>query len=349
MNTQPTVAVIILSWNGSKLLSRFLPSVVQHTNDINVRIIVADNGSTDDSKEIIQRFSPKVEWLPLGENYGFARGYNEAIRRVEADYVVLLNQDVEVTDSWIQPVIDIMEKDYFIAAVQPKIKAVNNPAFFEYAGAAGGWMDKYGYPFCRGRLFDTVEEDKGQFDDASEIAWASGACLFTRKKIYEQTGGLDGDLFAHMEEIDLCWRMKNEGFKIMYCPDSTIYHLGGASLPQGNPFKVYLNFRNSLIILYKNLPEGTLFNRLLMRALLDKVAAWRSLLTGNFSDTKAIIKAWYHFLKYMGRWKKKRKELKKLVKNPDTKGFYNGSVVLDYFVRGKKKFENLSLNKRTTS
>lgn len=340
MNSQPSVAVIILSWNGSKLLQQFLPSVTLHSAYANVKIIVADNGSTDDSEKIVKQFSG-VQWLPLKKNYGFAEGYNQAIHNTDADYIVLLNQDVEVTDHWIQPVIELMENDKTVAAVQPKIKSLSNRNLFEYAGAAGGWMDKFGYPFCRGRIFNSIEEDKGQYEGVTEIAWASGACMFVRKEMYERCGGLDADLFAHMEEIDLCWRMKNRGYKIIYTSSSTVYHLGGASLPQGNPFKTYLNFRNSLIILYKNAPKGTLAGLFIVRIILDKLAAIRFLLKGNFSDWLAVMKAWIHFIGGLDKSRSKRKQILLNTRNPDRKGFYNRSIVIEHFLKKKKSFSQL--------
>ncbi len=340
MNSSPSVAVIILSWNGSKLLQQFLPSVTLHSNYANIKVIVADNCSSDNSERTVKQFQD-VQWLPLDKNYGFAEGYNQVIQKTDADYIVLLNQDVEVTANWIQPVIELMENDRTIAAVQPKIKSFSNRKLFEYAGAAGGWMDKYGYPFCRGRIFDSIEEDKGQYNDVTEIAWASGACMFVRKKSYEQCGGLDADLFAHMEEIDLCWRMKNEGYKIFYTSSSTVFHLGGASLPQGNPFKTYLNFRNSLIILYKNSPKGTLLSLFIVRLLLDKLAAIRFLLKGNFSDWLAVMKAWIHFIGGLGKSRIKRKQMMQRTLHPNKKGFYNRSIVIEYFVKKRKIFSRL--------
>lgn len=330
------------------MLQQFLPSVTLHSTYPGARIIVADNGSTDNSEEVVKQF-PKAEWLPLGKNYGFAEGYNQAIQQVEADYIVLLNQDVEVTANWIEPVIQLMESDECIAAVQPKIKSLNQRNRFEYAGAAGGWMDKYGFPFCRGRIFDSLEEDKGQYDSVTEIAWASGACMFVRKNLYEKCGGLDADLFAHMEEIDLCWRMKNEGYKILYTPSSTVYHLGGASLSKENPFKTYLNFRNSLIILYKNYQGKNLTSIFIVRILLDKLAAVRFLLSGNFQEWWAVVKSWIHFLGGLQKSGMKRSKIMQLTSSPDRKGFYNGSIALDYFLRKKKKFSDLPEQKKSNN
>jgi len=270
----PKIAIVVLCWNGKQFLADFLPYVLKTTYP-NFDIYVADNASTDDSVVYIENHFADVRLIQLQKNEGFAEGYNKALKQITADYYVLLNQDVEVEPGWIEPVIQLMESDEKIAAAQPKIKAFHNKTLFEYAGAAGGFIDKYGYPFCRGRMFDEIEKDKGQYNQPSEIFWATGACLFVKSELYHNLGGLDKHLFAHMEEIDFCWRAKNAGYKISYCPKSTVFHVGGGSLPQGNPKKTYLNFRNNLIIMVKNLPFWRLLYIIPLRLLLDHIAAYK--------------------------------------------------------------------------
>ncbi len=336
----PSVAVVILSWNGKSFLEQFLPSVVKSTYP-NCKIYVADNASTDDSVPYVHDHYPDVEVLELGGNLGYAGGYNEALKRIESDYFVLLNQDVEVPENWIEPVIELMESDRSVAACQPKIKQFQNRNMFEYAGAAGGWIDRYGLPFCQGRIFDDYERDIGQYDQPCEIFWASGAALFVRSQVYHETGGLDEDFFAHMEEIDLCWRMKLAGFKVMNCPSSEVYHVGGGSLPKGNPKKVYLNFRNNLIILAKNLPADRLYKKLLLRMILDQVASFRGLTHGLPKDWLAVQKAHLHFLQSWKTCLQKRTEIQRKVNNPNYSGVYHRSIVWDHFVLGKKRFSDL--------
>lgn len=345
----PDVAVIILSWNGRTFLEKFLPSVVAHTPLSLSRIIVADNGSTDDSEEVVKRFVG-VEWMPLKKNYGFAEGYNQAIASTNAKWIVLLNQDVEVSEGWLASLLSFAEAHPNLGACQPKILSLTEKNKFEYAGAAGGMLDKYGYPFCRGRIFETVEEDKGQYNDAKEIAWASGACMLVSREAYLNAGGLDAEFFAHMEEIDLCWRMKNAGKEIWYVPDSKIYHLGGGSLPQGNPRKTFLNFRNNLMMLYKNLPVKKRSGIIFSRMLIDHVAAYRALFSGNTKDFKAIAKAHYHFLFRSREWKKKQTLLSLKLQQASKKnnsdylkfpGFMKGSIVWKYFIGKKKKYSDL--------
>jgi len=341
-SSSPKVAVVILNWNGIHFLQQFLPSVAASTYK-NLDIYVADNASTDDSVPFIQQSFPSIKIIQNAENYGFAGGYNEALKKVEADYYVLLNSDVEVTPNWIQPIIDLMESDKTIAACQPKIMAFHNKTQFEYAGAAGGLMDRFGYTFCRGRFFDHCEEDEGQYEEVNEVFWASGAALFVQAKLYHEIGGLDGDFFAHMEEIDLCWRLKRAGYRICYHPQSTVYHVGGGTLPQGNPHKLYLNFRNSLAMLYKNLTTLQLLTIFPVRIALDLVAALKFLLSGAFGDFKAVLKAQFVFFTHLLKWQRKRKETKQLVKKaqiegkPNQVGLYKGSIVVDYFLKGKRK------------
>lgn len=290
----PSVAVVILNWNGKAYLKQFLPGVLLSEYD-NLQIVVGDNASTDDSVSFLQENFPTVKIIQNDQNYGFAGGYNKVLERVEADYFILLNSDVEVTPNWIQPVIDLMESDAQIAAAQPKIKWQLNKKQFEYAGAAGGYLDIYSFPFCRGRLFNVYEFDHDQYNDQTEVFWASGAAFFIKSKCWEEAGGLDADLFAHMEEIDLCWRLKNLNYKIMYCPDAEVYHVGGGTLQTENPFKTYLNFRNNLIIMQKNLPAGDAIFRITIRMFIDFVAWWHFLLTGKRKFTMAVTKGHWHF------------------------------------------------------
>ncbi len=337
---QPDAAVIILCWNGKTFLENFLPSVVEHTPLSLARIIIADNGSSDNSEEIVKKFAG-VEWLPLNKNFGFAEGYNQAIKKTNAKWIVLLNQDVEVSEGWLNTLLNFADLHPDLGACQPKILSLNRRTHFEYAGAAGGFIDKYGYPFCRGRIFDSIEEDNGQYNNPIEIAWASGACMMVSRQAYLQASGLDPDFFAHMEEIDLCWRLKSSGSQIWYVPDSIVYHLGGGSLPQGNPLKVYLNFRNGLLMLYKNLPKSKRFRILFIRLLIDHIAAYRSLFTGHLKDFKAIANAHFHFLFKSGEWKKKQLQPANQPDYTKFPGFYNGSIVWKYFIRKKKKFDEL--------
>lgn len=285
------ISVIILNWNGNKLLHEYLPSVVQYSNPDIADIIVADNGSTDESLDTLRREFPTVQINTLGKNYGFAKGYNLAIQNISTPYCILLNDDVRVTEHWLEPMLEYMESNPQVGALQPKLLSDRDPKSFEYAGAAGGYLDKYGYPYCRGRIFDTIEEDKGQYDKVRKIMWATGACLMVRTELYRQAGGLDNDFFAHMEEIDLCWRIRNLGYDIVCIPQSKVYHYGGASLSMGNPHKTKLNFRNSLLMLYKNLPVQCRRRIIITRLLLDGVAAANFLVHGQWQHVKAIWKA----------------------------------------------------------
>ena len=264
-------AVVILNWNGKDWLEKFLPTIVRYSAEATV--FVADNGSEDDSKSFLTQDFPAVKIIENKENLGFAGGYNKALNQIHAEYYVLLNSDIEVTEGWLSPIIKLMDSDKNIAACQPKLLDYTNKEKFEYAGASGGFIDNLGYPFCRGRIFDSLEEDKGQYNDAIEVFWATGACIFVRSDVFWEVGGFDEDFFAHQEEIDLCWRLKNKGYKIMVEPNSVVYHVGGGTLDAGSPFKTYLNFRNNLFMLFKNLPLPSLFMVIPMRLLLDGVAA----------------------------------------------------------------------------
>ena len=285
------VSVVILNWNGVGMLQKFLPKVIEYSVNQGVEICVADNASTDESVSYLQTNFPNVRLIVLDKNYGFAEGYNRALEQVEAEYVVLLNSDVEVTPHWLEPLVEYMDTHPEVAACQPKIRSERNKGYFEYAGAAGGYLDKYGYPFCRGRIFDVVEKDEGQYDTVSSVFWATGAALFIRLKDYWEAGGLDGRFFAHMEEIDLCWRLRSRGRGIVCIPQSVVYHVGAATLKKENPRKTFLNFRNNLLMLYKNLPEKELKKMMFVRGLLDWVATFVFLLKGDGKNARAVWKA----------------------------------------------------------
>lgn len=292
------LSVIVLNWNGAKLLRRFLPSVVAHTEGPEVEVVVVDNGSTDNSLEVLCHEFPNVKLITFDENYGFSEGYNRAISEVTTDYVVLLNSDVETPEGWWQPLLEFMECNPDVGACQPKILSYRNKSKFEYAGAAGGLLDRFGYPYCRGRLFDKIEYDLCQYDDGPEdIAWASGACMMVRRNVYLKVGGLDELFFAHMEEIDLCCRMQNNGYRVCVVPESYVYHLGGATLAQGDPRKTYLNFRNNLLLLHKNLPEKKGKKILFKRRLMDTLAFLMFVLKLDFDNAGAILKAHSDFKK----------------------------------------------------
>lgn len=329
------VAVVILNYNGKKFLEKFLPGVIQHSKGH--QVVVADNGSTDDSLHFLYNYFPDVLVISIGKNEGFCEGYNIALQQVEAKYYVLLNSDVEVSNGWIEPVLELMDGNPNIGACQPKIRSYYERQNFEYAGAAGGWLDKWGYPFCRGRIFDVVEQDRGQYNDISEIFWATGACMFVRSDVYHQLGGLDKDFFAHMEEIDLCWRMKNTGYQVYYCGMSEVYHVGGGTLPKSNSRKTYLNFRNGLALLYKNLPSHRWARVLLIRLLLDGVAAFRFLLSGQVANFTAVLKAHFAFYFSIPALHKKRAN----VPRNSHKGIYMDSIVIAHFIRGVKTFPEL--------
>lgn len=326
------IAVVILNWNGKSFLETFLPSVTQYSH--NAQIIVADNNSTDDSISYLENTYPEIEIIKLDKNYGFAGGYNKALAQVDSQYYVLLNSDVEVTENWLEPMVNLLEKDDSVAACQPKIKDYKNKEYYEYAGAAGGFIDKLGYPFCRGRVFFSLEKDTGQYDDEIEIFWASGACLFIRSKLYHSIGGLDEFFFAHMEEIDLCWRLKNENHKIMFTPQSTVYHLGGGTLNKINPKKTFLNFRNSLLTLHKNLPKSNRFKIILIRLFLDGASGIKFLLAGKPSHTWAIIKSHFSFYNAIQQNKLKRQSSQKV----NLSGMIKESIVAKYFIKNHKTF-----------
>lgn len=333
----PSVAIVILNWNGKEYLEKFLPGVVGSVYP-NLRVIVADNASTDQSVAYIRTSFPGVEIIHNSTNEGFAAGYNTALSQIQSDYFILLNSDVEVISGWIEPVIALMESDPLIAAAQPKVKSYLQKNKFEHAGAAGGYIDRFGYTFCRGRIFDTVEEDIGQYESVSEIFWASGAAFFIKSTYWRSIGGFDADFYAHMEEIDLCWRLKNKGYKIMYCPQSTVYHIGGGTLQAESPFKTFLNFRNNLVLLTKNLnPDRRLFI-LFIRFWLDFISLLKFVADGKFQHAMAISKAHRSFLMNIQKnWSKRTPDVSSFNKT----GFYMGSIVWQYFVKGKKYFKDL--------
>ena len=284
------VAVVILNYNGKAFLEKFLPNVIEFSSQ-DAEIWVADNNSLDGSVDVLREKFPTVKLIENKYNGGFATGYNLALRQIEADYYVLLNSDIEVTENWIKPVIDLMESEESIAVCQPKILSYFNKDEFEYAGASGGFIDRFGYPFCRGRVFQSMEKDEGQYNNPIEVFWATGACFFVKSKYFHEAGGLDDDFFAHMEEIDMCWRLKNVGYKIMVCPSSTVYHVGGGTLPKRSAMKTYLNFRNNFSLLYKNLPSKYLKRIFITRFVLDGVAAFKFLFEGGFNDFVAVIES----------------------------------------------------------
>ncbi|MCD6366425.1 MAG: glycosyltransferase family 2 protein [Bacteroidales bacterium] len=334
-------AIVILNWNGKSLLEDFLPSVVKYSTFPGVEIVVADNASTDDSVLFLEKNYPAIKIVRLSENYGFAGGYNKALAQVDADYFVLLNSDVEVTENWLQPLIVLMDGDEKIAACQPKICSYRRHDYFEHAGAAGGFIDKNYFPFCRGRIFNDVEKDTGQYDDCREVFWATGAALMVRASIFKESGGLDNDFFAHMEEIDLCWRLKNRGYKIFVEPASRVYHLGGATLNYMSPRKTMLNFRNNLYMIYKNIPHGKFFGMLITRLFYDTVAAFKFLVSLQFAHFFAVIKAHWQFWFTMHRFSGKRKENLKQTIVFDHPEIYGKSVVKKFYLNGDKKFSEL--------
>ncbi len=335
MSHQPSVAVVILNWNGKNFLQQFLPSVMASTYP-NKRIIVADNASTDDSVAFVQQQFPAVEVLTGKENYGFAKGYNFFLKQTEADYYVLLNSDVKVEAGWIEPVIELMESNLAIAACQPKILSYQDKHKFEYAGSAGGWIDALGYPFSRGRVFDELETDKEQYNDAAPIFWASGAAMFVKAKLFHAMEGFDEFFFAHQEEIDLCWRLQRSGYLIYTCPQAVVYHVGGGTLPSGNPMKVYLNFRNNLVMITKNMPPAQLTWKLPLRIGLDALSAWKELFSGKPGYWKAVLKAHFAFAGWLFRKKKIHK-----AGYPALQGVYYGSIVWQYFILKRRIFSEI--------
>jgi len=328
------IAVVILNWNGEVLLERFLPSVVKFSRD--ATIYVADNASTDGSIEFLEKRYPEIKIIKNSTNGGFAQGYNEALQQVDADIFCLLNSDVEVTEDWLAPIPEAFNTLPKAAIIQPKILDLLNKEYFEYAGAAGGFIDQLGYPFCRGRIFQTLEKDEGQYDDTKEIFWATGACMFVRKAVFSELNGFDADYFAHQEEVDFCWRAKNQGHKVYYIGTTKVYHLGGSTLSNMNPKKTYLNFRNSLFSITKNLPIHKAFIIIFIRLLLDGIAAIRFIFQFRFKHFLAILRAHFSFYRQFRRMYKKREKSKFLLKYYTTK-----SIVWSYFVHQVKNFNIL--------
>lgn len=328
------IAVVILNWNGAKLLEQFLPSVISYSEIANLYVI--DNASTDTSIALLKNTFPTVTIIQNKENFGFAKGYNEGLKSINEPYLALINSDIEVTENWLEPIIETFKKEAKTAIIQPKILDYNKKTYFEYAGAAGGFIDKYGYPYCRGRIFNTIEADLGQFNDEREIFWASGACLFIRNSVFKELNGFDERFFAHQEEIDLCWRSFNSNYFTRYNPKSVVYHVGGATLDKSNPKKTFLNFRNSLLMLVKNVPKNKLFQVLFIRMILDGIAAFQFLFQLKPKHFIAVLRAHYSFYNNFSFYYKQKTTGRK-------QNYFNTkSIVYSYFVKKNKKFEQLS-------
>ena len=336
-----TTAVVILNWNGEKYLEQFLPILIENTKLSGSEIIIADNASTDSSLLILQEKFPSIRTVVLDKNYGFAGGYNKALAQIEADYYVLLNSDVEVMSNWLEPLITYMDKHADVAACQPKIRSYFNRKYFEHAGAAGGYIDRFGFPFCRGRILGTAEEDKGQYDNITDVFWATGACLLVRSKTFWNVGGLDDDFFAHMEEIDLCWRLKSRGYRIVCIPESTVFHVGGGTLNVENPYKTYLNFRNNLLMLYKNLPAKLLKDTMFWRMIFDYIAAIQLFVTGKPKNAISVFKARSDFKRMQPNFEEKRKQNILYSTSDNYSDILQKSIVIEYFLKGKKTFDSL--------
>lgn len=337
------VAIVILNWNGKKYLEKFIPSVIENSKVDGYQVFVADNGSTDDSMQFMSETFPEVSVIKLDKNYGFALGYVKALDLITAEYFVLLNSDVEVTNGWLEPLIQMMDSDKSIAACMPKIKSYVNKEYFEYAGAAGGFIDKFGYPFCRGRILDVIEKDTGQYDNISEIFWASGACMFVRSTAYYEAEGLDGDFFAHMEEIDLCWRLKKKGYKIMFNPAVTVYHVGGGTLPNNTPRKLFFNYRNSLFLLFKNLPPLKFVQTILIRICLDVASSMVYIVDRKPSFTWAVFKSHIAFYLNIVSLIKKRNKLQRITKNYSVSQVLRKSLIMEYFIKKNRYFHQLGI------
>ncbi len=338
----PLVAVVILNWNGEAYLKKFLPSVLASAY-ANREVIVADNCSTDGSLMMLAENFPEVKIIKNKSNGGFAKGYNEALAKIDADYFVLLNSDVEVSPNWIMPIINLMEKEKQIGACQPKVLSYHHKEYFEYAGAAGGWIDNWGYPFCRGRVFDECEKDEGQYDDTQPCFWATGAALFVRAHLYKELDGLDENFFAHQEEIDFCWRLQLAGYSVYAVPEAVVYHVGGGTLAKTSPKKTYLNFRNNLIMLSKNLPKPVVFIKIPLRLFLDVVAAWRFLFAGELNNFMAVAKAHVHYLSWL--FLEQKPPVFKANKKAKLQGVYKGCLVWDYFIKRKNTFLKIITSK----
>jgi GT2 family glycosyltransferase len=337
----PRVAIVILNWNGEKMLRQYLPSVLQYSRE-EATIYVADNASTDGSLDLLRQHFPEVRLIVFDKNWGFADGYNKALAQIDEEYYLLLNSDIEVTHHWLTPLIEFMDAHPEVAACQPKLLSMANRDMFEYAGACGGYLDRYGYPFCRGRAFDTVELDNGQYDYPAETLWATGAALFVRARIYKEVGGLDGRFFAHNEEIDMCWRIRLLGHKIYCLPESVVYHVGGGTLPKSNPMKTFLNFRNNLTMLYKCLPDSDLRHVMRWRWWLDYLAAWEMLLLKrNLGDFRAVYRARKAFKKWRSDFDADRKQIQQSRVVADVPERRKYSLLWQYYAKGRKHFSSI--------
>jgi GT2 family glycosyltransferase len=329
-------SVVILNWNGQKFLQKFLPAIVEYTEDAETQVVIADNGSTDDSVRYLEQNFPHLQLIRFDKNYGFTGGYNRAIAQIQSQYIVLLNSDIEVQSDWLKPLVAQMDSNSNVAACMPKILSLERKTHFEYAGAAGGFIDVLGYPFCRGRVLDHIETDTGQYNTACNVFWASGACMLVRTNVYKDLGGLDNDFFAHMEEIDLCWRMQNAGYKVQCVPASTVYHLGGGTLPNNHPQKLFFNYRNNLLMLYKNFPAQHFYLVLLIRLILDGLSAVVFLLRGKPEFFSAVVRAHRHFFRMRhGKRLYNQSSLKRL------DGVYSKSILFAYFFARKKTFAKI--------
>ena len=335
------IAVVILNWNGRDMLRRFLPAVLSCSADPGVRVHVVDNGSTDGSVEVVEALFPEVHVLPLGHNYGFAEGYDFGLQLIDAEYLVLLNSDVEPTPGWLRPLAAYMDAHPEAAACQPKVLSYNRRDYFEYAGACGGFIDRYGYPFCRGRVMDVVECDGGQYDAPVPVFWTTGAAMFIRQADYHAAGGLDARFFAHMEEIDLCWRLGAQGRQLVCVPQSVVYHVGGATLAKGSPKKTYLNFRNNLLMLYKNLPDSELRPVMRVRRVLDWLAATSFLVRGRVGDFRAVVRARRDFRRMRPDFLADRRKNLRAARTADVAGRTSFSLLWQYYVRGRKFYSAL--------
>jgi len=334
-----SVAIVILNWNGENYLQKFLPILIDNTLIPGVEIIVADNASTDSSLSLLKDKFPTIRTIVFDKNYGFAGGYNKALAEVEADYFVLLNSDVEVTPGWLNPMLEYMDGHEKVAACQPKILSYANRSKFEHAGAAGGYIDQFGFPFCRGRVLGLAEEDKGQYDTITDIFWATGACLLIRSNLYWKAGGLDDEFFAHMEEIDLCWRLKSRGYRIVCIPASSVFHVGGGALNYESPHKTYLNFRNNLLMLYKNLPARLLEKTMYWRFVFDYAAAFQLFITGKPKNALSVFKARRDFKNMQPAFEEKRKQNILYATSDNKQNILQKSIVLEYYLKGKKTYK----------
>jgi len=337
---KPLLSIVLLSYNSKHFLEQFLPPLIKYTPE-SYEIVVVNNGSTDDTDTYLSENFPQIRTIKIKENKGFTNGYVESLKQIDAKYYCLISSDIEVSENWAQPVVELMEKDENVAACQPKIKSWHRRNEFEYAGACGGFLDKYGYLFCRGRIFYSVEEDHGQYDENAEIFWASGACFFVRADLYHQSGGLDDDFFAHMEEVDLCWRFRNMGYKIMCVPKSEVFHVGGSIISYGSATKTYRNYRNNLILLTKNLPLNQLIWKLPYRFILDGIAFFHLLFIGQVKLAFVIIKSHFHFHMRTLHWIKSRKVARKMAKKEVITAFYPKSIVWKYFINKVRHFSDL--------